>query len=268
MNLSNLFRSLLLSAQLLASIVCSADDHFSEVGLPTSPSDTQILHRKAYSLSYDPQLRTPRWVMWCLTADHAYGNARRPKYAWHEDTDVSTPRATFADYRQPNVDKSLKWTKGHLCPAADNKWDETAMYESFLLTNCCPQSAALNSGRWNKIESDCRAWARQYGAVYIVSGPLYLKGPHELIGQNKIAVPEAFYKGVIRLGADPCGIAFVCRNTHTSQPRDQYVNTISEVERLTGITFFPNLPTDIAQIVKNSADTKRWKSFKKSNEKY
>jgi endonuclease G len=68
------------------------------------------------------------------------------------------------------------------------------MYESFLLSNVCPQHPTLNSGVWNQIEIACRTWAERYGDIYIVSGPVFYNQEHETIGSNKVVVPEAFFK--------------------------------------------------------------------------
>lgn len=99
-----------------------------------------------------------------------------------------------------------------MCPAGDNKWDERAMRESNLLSNICPQDRSLNSGVWNKIEQDCRRWAKKYGDVYIVCGPIFLNREHETIGENKVVVPEAFFKVILCLQGKPKAIGFVIRN--------------------------------------------------------
>ena len=188
-----------------------------------------------------------------MTAEHANGDVKRPKNAWHEDTLVSLPRATLSDYRNSG------WTRGHLCPAGDNKWDKEAMYESFLFTNCCPQHAKLNSGDWNEIEIACRRWANKFGCIDIVCGPLLFKQEHLTIGENQVVVPEAFFKVVLCLDTNPKGIGFVCRNSVGNSKKNFYVNTISQIERLTGITFFPNLPKDIAEKVKKTSNLDDWK---------
>ena len=56
----------------------------------------------------------------------------------------------------------------------------------------------------------------------------------------------------------PKGIAFVCRNTDGNRKNDYYVNTISQVELITGYTFFPSLDEDTADIIKKHADLKDW----------
>lgn len=212
----------------------------------------QLLVRKSYIVSYNSQTKCPNWVCWQLTREHADGNIKRPDYAFHEDMEVPAPRAGLTDYRGSGYDR------GHMCPAGDNKWDDDAMYESFLMTNMCPQNQNLNSGLWNQIEMQCRYWAKKYGCLYIVCGPIFLRGEHRTIGQNKVVVPEAFFKVVVCMEGTPKGIAFVCRNTDGNRKKDYYVNTISQVERITGYNFFPSLDDEIADTIKEHADLKDW----------
>lgn len=180
------------------------------IPLPLNNKSEQILYRKGYVISYNKEYKIPNWVAWHLTAEHVTGPIPRPGNAWHEDTLVPEPRATISDY------KGSGWSRGHMCPAGDNKWNDEAMYDSFLLTNCCPQNANLNNGDWNKIEMTCRRWAERYGDIYIVCGPILFNQDHETIGINNIVVPEAFFKVVLCLNGTPKGIGFIRRNTDTS----------------------------------------------------
>lgn len=198
----------------------------------------QIINRKAYTVSYNKETKCPNWVAWHLPANHADGEWARSN-DYREDYDVPAPRATNEDYR------GSSWSRGHMCPAGDNKWDADAMSETFLLTNMCPQDRNLNSGLWNRVEQDCRRWAQRYHDVYIACGPLYLNREHEVIGTNKVVVPEAFYKVVLCLRGTPKAIGFIVRNNEGTKKKDEYVNTVDEVERITGIDFFPALPDSI-----------------------
>ena len=224
-----------------------------DIPLPLKGVAEQILFRKNYIVSYNKEYKIPNWVAWHLTAEQTNGDVKRPGNAWHEDTDVPLPRATREDYRGTN------WTHGHMCPAGDNKWDSEAMYNTFLLTNCCPQHGKLNSGVWNQIEMSCRRWAERFGDIYIVCGPILMRQEHETIGENQVVVPEAFFKVIVCLNDHPKGIGFVCRNTEGNQKKDFYVNSIREVERITGMTFFPHLPKKVAEKVKNGRDLEEWK---------
>ena len=211
-----------------------------------------LLERMGYCLSYNPTLLIPNWVAWHLTAEHVNGDCPRDN-TYYEDEDVSIPRATNADY------KGSGWSKGHMCPAGDNKWDEKAMKESNLLTNICPQDRSLNSGLWNRIEQDCRKWAQKYGELYIVCGPVLLNREHETIGPNKVVIPEAFFKVILRLKPKPTAIGFVVRNDEGKKKKDQYVNTVDDVERITGIDFFPFLEDSVENIVEASLNIDNWK---------
>jgi endonuclease G len=222
--------------------------------LPITPSGTSeiILHRTGYISSYNKSTRQPNWVAWHLTREHVQGSIRRASNAWHEDMQVPMPRVNNYDY------KGSGWSRGHMCPAGDNKWSRDAMYETFLYSNVCPQHPRLNSGDWNEIEMACRRWAEKYGDIYIVCGPIFLRQEHEVIGVSRIPVPEAFFKVVMCLNGTPKGIGFICRNTDGNRKKDKYVNTIQQVERITGITFFPHLSKEEILLVKGKADLSSW----------
>ena len=222
-----------------------------ELPSPLKNRPEQILRRKGYTTSYNRDSRNPNWVAWHLTKSHTYGSHQRSQEIFTEDLDV-TPRATDNDYYNSRYDR------GHMCPAGDNKWSREAMYDSFSLVNVCPQDSKLNSGVWNSIEMDCRRWARKYGEVFIVCGPVWKKGKHQTIGPNKVQVPEAFFKVVLRLKPEPAGFGFITRNNEGTKKRDLYYNSIDQVERITGIDFFPALPDDIENEVEAQADIRDW----------
>lgn len=218
-------------------------------------SDTipqKILRRKAYIVSYNDSTKLPNWVAWHLLSEHTDGQFPRLGN-FHEDEDLDYPRATIYDYRGSG------WTRGHMCPAGDNKWSQQAMYESFALSNVCPQNANLNSGLWNSIEIDCRKWANKFDDIYIVCGPLYLRQEHEIIGENAIIVPEAFFKVVLCLNGTPKAFGFIVRNTDGNSKRDLYYNSVDQVERITGYDFFSSLPDEIEDVVEANADINDWR---------
>ena len=150
------------------------------------------------------------------------------------------------------------YDRGHLCPSADNRWDATAQEQSFLLTNVCPQDHNLNVGDWHELEILCRKWAKTYGSIYIVAGPVLFKGKHKTIGKNKVTVPEAFFKVVLCMEKKPKAIGFIYRNESGNRPKSYYVNTIDDVERITGIDFFPALPDNVENEVEATSSLDDW----------
>ena len=207
----------------------------------------QMLVRKGYITSYNKETRLPNWVAWRITAETADGQWQRLKQ-YHEDVDVPEPRATPEDYRGCG---NMGLSRGHMCPAADNKWDRQAIYEANALTNICPQNRSMNSGVWNSVEMDCRKWAREYGEVYVVCGPLLLRGEHQRIGCNSVVVPEAFFKVVLCLTDKPWAFGIIVRNNDGTRKRDLYYNTIDQVERVTGYDFFSSLPDSLEDVVEH-----------------
>jgi len=235
-----------------------------EMPAPLKDRPEQILKRKGYTTSYNSKTKTPNWVAWHLTKSHTYGSHQRKQEMFAEDESVKAPRATDRDYFNSRYDR------GHMCPAGDNKWDRQAMTESFLFTNICPQNHGLNKYEWNDLEILCRDWAREYGAIDIVCGPLYASAADrykvgrnsqdtpETIGKNKVWVPHSFFKVVLCRQGRPKAIGFVFRNKGVKQRMDEAVRSVDEVERLTGIDFFPELDDTTEQRIEASASLSEW----------
>ena len=229
----------------------------TEVGYPVMPDSIpdKLLERHCYTVSYNANTRQPNWVMWQLTEDHVMQRKEGVWNEYREDEDLpSEIRATLEDYASSGYDR------GHMCPGGDCNWDDEGRDETFVLSNMCPQNPNLNRGDWKEIEMACRKWAKQYGNIYIVCGPVFLKSQqHERIGPNKIPVPETFFKVVLcSESSTPKGIGFICRNTDGNRKKDFYVNSIRQVERVTGYRFFPNLEDSIKSLVYDMDDINNW----------
>lgn len=212
----------------------------------------QIIKKKSYIASYNKDTKIANWVAWHLTSEHTEGSIGRGNM-FHEDEEVPSPKATVEDY------KGSGWSRGHMCPAGDNKWDAEAMYQSFSLINVCPQNASLNSGLWNSLEIDCRNWAKRFHDIYVICGPVFFQQNHEVIGINEIYVPEAFFKVVLCLNGKPKGWGVIVKNTAGNKKKDIYYNSIDQVERITGMDFFPLLSDDVEDEVESNLDMDMWK---------
>lgn len=228
-----------------------------KIGYPlisdTIPS--RLFERICYSVSYNKETRQPNWVMWELTSNHVN---RRKDGIWNdyrEDNDIEEMyRATLADYASSGYDR------GHMCPGGDCNWSDKGRDETFLLSNMCPQNPNLNRGDWKEIEIACRKWARKYGHIYIVCGPIFFKSQeHVRIGEHQIPVPEAFFKVILCLDSlNSKGIGFICRNTEGNRTKDFYVNSIRQVERVTGYKFFNQLDESIKEKIFDMYEISEW----------
>ena len=219
---------------------------------PLKDRPEQILKRTGYITSYNKETRCPNWVAWHLTKAHTYGSSKRSEESFAEDTEV-TPRATDNDYYNSRYDR------GHMCPAGDNKWDATAMRQSFLFTNICPQNHNLNKYEWNNLEILCRDWARRYGAIDIVCGPVYnSSSATNTIGRGKVRVPDGFFKVVMCRMGQPKAIGFLFKNDGKKVSLESVVCTVDEVEQKTGIDFYPALDDKIERRIEAEANLSDW----------
>jgi endonuclease G len=228
-----------------------------EIPAPIESNKELLLHRTNYTLSFNKSTNLPNWVAWRLDKKKLAQKVSRDRYKFVADPEMSGKNAVVTqDYAQSGYDR------GHMCPANDSRWSADAMRESFYMTNICPQNPSLNSGDWNELEQACHKWAEE-GPIYIVCGPiLYKKSKAEYIGkEHKIRVPEAFFK-VVLAGVEkgkPRAVGFVYKNAKGNRPLDTYVNTVDEVERITGFDFFPQLPDEVENKVESRYNIKDWK---------
>ena len=225
-----------------------------ELPAPLTDRPEQILKRRAYTTSYNNKSKTPNWVAWHLTKAHTYGDHQRKNEVFFEDEAIeSSLRATDNDYYNSRYDR------GHMCPAGDNKWDAQAMRESFLFTNICPQNHGLNKYEWNDLEIQCRDWAREYGAIDIVCGPIFSStGDQKTIGRNKVWVPDAFFKVILSRQGNPKAIGFIYRNEGKKQTQEEALRSVDEIETLTGIDFFPSLDDATETRIEAETSLEEW----------
>lgn len=226
-----------------------------EIPISTNKVSGIYLERMGYTVSFNPQTNIPNWVAWELNPERLIEReSRSDKFL--PDPDIDESRAvTTNDY------KGCGWDRGHMCPAADNRWHWKAMDQSFYMTNICPQHHNLNRGDWKELEDACRRWAA-VEPVYIVCGPILYKTPkYGYIGQQqKIRIPDAFFKVVLTgiQSGEPRAIGFIYKNEAGNYKRDKYVNSVDEVERITSLDFFPALPDQIEQTVEARYDLAEW----------
>lgn len=98
------------------------------------PGLVQLKSRESYVLCYDPRTRGALWVVEQLRPERLRGDGDRRACDFREDDSVHAyHRATNADYRGSGFDR------GHLAAAANHRWSQKAMDDTFYLSNVAPQ---------------------------------------------------------------------------------------------------------------------------------
>ena len=201
--------------------------------------DETIITHTGYTVSYNHHYKTPNWVAWELTRQETTGEEGRTNQ-FLPDPSLPEPRVETSDYTHSGYDR------GHMAPAADMKWSEKAMEESFYMSNICPQNRKLNRDDWGDLEEKCREWAKKYGRVYIACGPIYDKASPKRIGKHQVAVPDRFFKVVLIYNRkNPIAMGFLFENKAHHQNLKNYMVKVDQVEEETGLDFFSKLPDDV-----------------------
>ncbi len=217
--------------------------------LPAS-SEREVVRHAYYMLAYDEATEQAAWVAYMLRPEHLSREDRERPY-FIEDPFVKTKSADWRNYRGSGYDR------GHLLPAGDRRFSIQAYNETFYTSNISPQDREFNAGIWNDLEQQVRAWCRRYGPLLVVTGGVLQPGL-PTIGDEDVAVPQAFYKIIYRQGKKgPELIAFLIPNRDTRQPLQNFIVSVDSLEALTGIDFFAAL--EGAEAMEARPRTSAWK---------
>lgn len=213
----------------------------------------QVIEHLGYTVCYNAEWHLPNWVAYELTPFEADGEFTRTDKFLPDPLVEGDPVIT-SDYKGSGYDR------GHMAPAADMRWSEQAMKESFYMTNMCPQNHNNNAGDWKDLEELVRDLANVYGNIYICCGPIVTDASTTIGSVRKIVVPQAFYKVLLRQKPDGSytSIGFVMPNAAGNRPLMTYMHSVDEVEQLTGIDFYCNLPDSIQTIVEADFTVSDW----------
>ena len=223
---------------ILLFLVCFTGLCQETVSLPAGTVST-VVHHKGYTVSFNDDARIPNYVCYTLRPeDITTEGVSRAGEEFLPDPDIpGCPESR--DYSRTGYDR------GHMMPAADCKTDEVRMTESFYLSNVCPQDHTLNEKDWCDLEKQVRFWCKHYFKtdIRVVCGPLFGdKSPRTASG---IVIPEGFFKVVCRKDSRSGkwqSVGFIFKNTSDSQPYHQMTVTVDEIETLTGMDFFTDIP--------------------------
>ena len=233
--------------------VAESEDNF--IFLPTSTTN-QIITHEGYTLSYSEKDEQAEWVAYELKKSELNYNQndfKRPYFI--EDPKVKTGSADWKNYRKSGYDK------GHLCPAGDRKYSIDSFNETFYTSNISPQKHDFNEGVWNRLEQKVRYWAAKYDGIFVVTGGV-LKGNLPTIGHEDVTIPNYFYKVVLDYhNGSYKMIAFLVPHEDSDRPLYEFVVTVDELEKRTGIDFFPKLEDATEVRLEKNSDYKEW-SFK------
>jgi endonuclease G len=221
-----------------------------------SNADNYLLQNNYYALSYNRGKAIANWVSWKLTAADLGKASRQNDFRPDERLPENWEKVTPYDFSGSGFDR------GHICPSADRSTTEDANSATFLMTNIAPQTADLNQGPWEKLETYSRNLARRGGVIYIISGNY---GARRERVKSKITIPTNFWKIVIVLppnsnvssiNKDSRVIAVDMPNLSGIKSKNwrDYRTTVRNIEQKTGYDFLSNLPQSLQNALEIKVD--------------
>lgn len=233
-----------------------------------------------YSVEWDCQKKSQRWSCYQMHSGNYGGSNSRVVDGYLFDEDLPNHSTNYVtDNDGFNIDPfwSSGYDHGHICPNADRKYSREANRQTFFLTNMQPQRNIFNAGIWLKMENKLTNswWPKTNGdTLYVVKGGTidsedniieYICNRQKSATSKNglIPVPKYFFMALLRKNSMGYkGLAFWVEHlneNHSSDPLDNYVINIRELERRTGIDFFCNLPDKTEEEVETmSVENIKW----------
>ena len=125
------------------------------------------------------------------------------------------------------------------------------------MSNIIPQKNAFYKYIWSELTNLTHRWVTETSALYIVTGPVLKDAPFGTIGDDKVSVPERYYKVILDKDNNRA-IAFIFNNNMSSRNIAKFAVSVKKAEEITGIDFFPGLEDDQVKQMESTLDLKKW----------
>ena len=199
-----------------------------------------------YSFGWSQKDRVALWVAYPLCKLYTNGSAGRTN-AWALDPLLGEDSAApFGGY-------AGNYARGHQLPSADRQCCYDANAQTFYGTNMTPQLNEHNEKIWADLESKVRGYANTSDTTYVVTGVIVSpssKKERDSYGQS-VTIPDAYFKAVLKysksstLGAWNAAAFYLEHRAYSGSVSKEHSMSIDELEEMTGIDFFVNLPAKI-----------------------
>lgn len=157
--------------------------------------------------------------------------------------------------------------RGHLVPAADMRWDDKALSDTYYMSNICPMRPELNRGLWLQLENKVRAWVERDQNITVITGPILRSTTPsdsiQRIGTTGVVVPKAFFKILLASSIKhPRAIGFIIPNQDGLQGElNEYAVSIDDIEQQTGYDFFSVLPDSVEERLQKQCNFNAWNAL-------
>ena len=211
-----------------------------------------------YSLEWDCDKRAQRWTCYEMHEGNAAKNVSRTD-AWAADPNIPVEYQSFqSDY------SGSGFSRGHMCPSGDRLCSTEQNKQTFYYSNMHPQYQNHNGVLWENMEDRVRSWNNRAfcDTLYVVKAGTISDDQILTHTSSGLLVPKYFYMALLaKKGNTYKALAFWTEHDNVSRPKANladYAISVKELEELTGIDFFCNLPDDIEQEVEAEVKVSDW----------
>lgn len=225
----------------------SADDGKTFV---SHPMTIGRIPTRNYSLYWDRENLVAQWVAYPLNAWSIGTGDRTDRWGYDPLIPEEDQPRLYGGYRGG-------YQRGHQIASAD-RLQYDANVQTFYFTNMTPQLGELNGQIWADLEGSVRSWARSSDTLYVVTGCV-TEGSTDVAYDNDgkaVTVPVGYFKALLRYSRSStigysgyAGAAFYLEHRGYSEAHvtAEMSMSIDELEEMTGIDFFVNLPDAIGE---------------------
>ena len=216
------------------------------------PKGENAEYRSGYVFKFNEIRKVSDWVGYTITSADVQGNEVASPSFFKDSTIASCPNSK--DYYL------YRYSEGRLKPpsAARNSSKEMKAVNNYV--NVAPMDLAFDNGVWRILENLVSGWALVFDSVHVVTGPIFNKKEPDVIGENKVNVPDFFFKVVmVYNGMDMASIGFIIPNREDANSFKKYSMPVDSVEFKTGYDFFSELPDYLEFYMEERIDVVVWK---------
>ena len=207
----------------------------------------------------------------CYRLHRGYGGSHNRVIGLTYPADEDLP----SQYRIDDYMKGSGFQHGHILPQTERTFSYDANRQTNYLTNMQPQYPQFNgyddkdnshTGLWLLMEGKVQKLAKRLGAndtLFVCKGGTIQEGQVLKKLKNQMIVPKYFFMAVLRkTQSGYSAFGFWTEHLSSYVPSNynlrQNAMSIAELEKLTGIDFFCNLPDDIEEKVEKSFSPILW----------
>lgn len=221
---------------------------------PPAPNDIVTVDKGEFVVGFSPSLRHPMWCAYHIPAESRFKSGKRPGFA-KDKTVKGSPNPN--DYARSGYDR------GHMVPnhAVATRFGPDIQRNTFYMSNIVPQTPELNRGSWKRLELLIADYlTANYGECWVLVGTIPSRDNHVISHETNIDVPDAcwmvvaaYQDSTIRVFAIvlPQIIDYDAFAFH-------YLVSVDELEQLTGLDFFPEMPEFLQRPLEADHPTRFW----------